>query len=68
MAHGGGGSVTSSANNVIGSFQIILSNATINDAQAIKLHDLLVDMGYTVFQQQTGRFAKDSPDWKVIGQ
>ena len=58
----------SATSDIIGSFQIILSNATINDAQAIKLHDLLVDKGYTVFQQQTGRFAKDSPDWKVIGQ
>eukprot|EP00620_Florenciella_sp_RCC1587_P019501 CAMPEP_0182563338 /NCGR_PEP_ID=MMETSP1324-20130603/5506_1 /TAXON_ID=236786 /ORGANISM="Florenciella sp., Strain RCC1587" /LENGTH=265 /DNA_ID=CAMNT_0024776513 /DNA_START=8 /DNA_END=802 /DNA_ORIENTATION=+ len=54
----------SATSDIIGSFQIVLSNATVNDDQAIKLHDLLVDMGYTVFQQQTGRFAKDSPDWK----
>ena len=65
MAHGGGGSVTSSTNNVIGSFQIILSNATRNDDQAIKLHDILVDKGYTVFQQQTDRFSKDASDWQV---
>mmetsp|Transcript_75469 Transcript_75469/g.214638 ORF Transcript_75469/g.214638 Transcript_75469/m.214638 type:complete len:295 (-) Transcript_75469:31-915(-) len=54
----------SATSDIIGSFQIVISNATINDAQAIKLHGLLVDKGYTVFQQQTGRFAKDSPDWK----
>ena len=50
----------------VGTYQVVISNRTCDDARAIELRRHIIDRhGISVFQQQTDRFAKDSCDWQV---
>lgn len=55
---------TVAANPDLGTYAVIISNATPDNASAVELQNRLMAMGYKVFQQQTNRFSKDSSDWK----
>ena len=61
----GGGSSQPSQPSKIGTYHIVISNCTPDDAHAIELREHLMGLNYVVFQQQTDRFSKDSSDWQV---
>ena len=48
----------------LGTYIVVISNATPNDAAAIELQRALEELGYKCFQQRSDRFAKESKDWK----
>ena len=48
----------------LGTYVVVISNATPNDAAAIEVQRGLEELGYKCFQQRSDRFAKESKDWK----